>query len=475
METRDLLDLTLIFLGVFLGALTSRSSTRIRDVVFFLLAFGVVVAPFFGVNFLNCTWYQGTSNGLEFSLVDVLALGLLVSLLLPRRGPPTWFWPASLGFLLIFLVYCGVSVAASEPKLFGLLELSKMVRGLLVFLVAALFIRGRTELGILVVALGCATCLEGVLAFKQYYWDGSPLGPGGLDHPNSHAMYLCMVGPVFVAAATSDLHRYVRWFAGFCAVVAVNSILMTTTSAGLVVFALIIMGTVLTSLSREISAKQAVLVSAFCLVVGGALYLSWHGLQVRYTEIPPAGQLAGQQTQRPENPFRLAETIVKEQPLGVGLNNWSYWVSKTYGARLNLNYQDYDHVEAEAAAASPQLHAPPAKNLLALTAGELGWPGLLLFVLLWLRWLQMGACFLRDRYADCTERIGLGLFFAIGGAFLLSFTESAFWQTPIYFTFHILLGTLAGLYHLEPEPHREEDTVFLSARGVTQNPWQLAK
>ena len=38
--------------------------------------------------------------------------------------------------------------------------------------------------------------------------------------------------------------------------------------------------------------------------------------------------------------------------------------------------------------------AAPAHCLGALTAGELGFPGLFLFTLLWLRWFQMGASFL---------------------------------------------------------------------------------
>jgi hypothetical protein len=82
-----------------------------------------------------------------------------------------------------------------------------------------------------------------------------------------------------------------------------------------------------------------------------------------------------------------------------------------------------------------------------LTAGELGLPGLVIFTLVWLRWFQMGASFLWKRSPVATHQIGIGIFFATCGIFLQSLTEWTFRQTPIFFTFHILLGVLASLYY----------------------------
>jgi hypothetical protein len=43
--------------------------------------------------------------------------------------------------------------------------------------------------------------------------------------------------------------------------------------------------------------------------------------------------------------------------------------------------------------------------------------------------------------------MGVGIFFGFGGIFLQSLTEWVFRQSPIYYVFHILLGTLASLYY----------------------------
>ena len=79
--------------------------------------------------------------------------------------------PASDSCSFIFLYAC-FSVAISDPKLFGLFELSKMLRGMIVFLAAALFVRSERELRMLVVALACAVCWQGLLGLYQRYHDG---------------------------------------------------------------------------------------------------------------------------------------------------------------------------------------------------------------------------------------------------------------------------------------------------------------
>ena len=47
---------------------------------------------------------------------------------------------------------------------------------------------------------------------------------------------------------------------------------------------------------------------------------------------------------------------------------------------------------------------------------------------------------------DPMLRIGTGLFFALTALFLQSLTEWVFRHSPIYYTAHILLGVLVGLY-----------------------------
>jgi hypothetical protein len=89
-----------------------------------------------------------------------------------------------------------------------------------------------------------------------------------------------------------------------------------------------------------------------------------------------------------------------------------------------------------------------------ITAGELGWPGLALFGLLWMRWFQMGLTFFRRRSAEAIHRMGIGLFFALCGVFLQSLTEWVYRQTAVFLTFNVLLGALASLYYLRRQARK---------------------
>jgi O-antigen ligase len=158
--------------------------------------------------------------------------------------------------------------------------------------------------------------------------------------------------------------------------------------------------------------------------------------------------------------LRLSAAIARDHFFGVGLNNWSYRVSRTYGPRLGYRFDDYDNLVSvygthnDKAFANSYL-AAPAHNLAALTLGELGVPGLLIFGLLWLRWLTMGLPFLLLPRREPMRVMGVGILFSICGIFGQSLTEWIYRQTPILFTFYILLGALASLAHARRQARLE--------------------
>ena len=141
--------------------------------------------------------------------------------------------------------------------------------------------------------------------------------------------------------------------------------------------------------------------------------------------------------------------LANENLLGVGLNNWCWWVSNDYGPRFGIPYKPYESTSEPPDFTIPRgldaAQAPPAHNLAALTAGELAWPGLLIFTAVWARWFWMGASFLFKRSVDPLSRVGTGLFFALLAVILQSFTELEYRQTPILFSVHLLMGALVGI------------------------------
>jgi hypothetical protein len=462
MQVKDLIGLLLIPMAMSIGVLLTCSSKRARDAAFFLLTLGMVLNERLDINFLSREWYRGTTRGFEFSFVDILAISLVVSsILIPRAGEKRCYWPASLGLMLLYFCYCIFSVAISEPKIFGLFELSKMVRGMIAFLAAALFVRSERELRIFILALGCAVALQGLLAIKHRFLLGLERATGSLDHANSLSIYLCMTGPIFVAALNSNLPRYLRVLSVACIMLASVGIVLAVSRAGIPAFALVMFGATLFCMSWRISLQKILTAVAVVVGAGALLFLSWDSLKSRWDGSSLEKELAGNEFENRGQYFVLAKSILREHSLGVGLNNWSWWVSNRYGPKTGARYHNYATIPP-ALLEAPEIYdvaanfAPPAHNLGLITAGELGWPGLMLFVLLWMRWFQMGLGFLRKRSTEAIHRMGIGFFFAVCGVFLQSLTEWVYRQTAVFLTFNLVLGALASLYYLQRQTTKRQ-------------------
>ena len=449
MEAKDLIALALLLLAVPMGIAITTLSQRARDAAFFVMVTATVITDRLDVNFLSHYWYRGTTRGLEFSLVDLLAISVCVgSVLRPRPGEARFYWPASFGWMLVFFLYAIASVMFSDPKVYGVFELSKMVRGFFFFLAAAWYVRRQREVGILVLALCCAVCFEGVWGLKQRLIGGLERVPGTLEHENSLSMYVCLVAPIFVAAATSSLPKLLRVFSIVALGAAALCSVLTVSRAGIPIFVLVTLGAAVFCVSWRITARKLVVTALIALCIAGLAFKTWDSVKGRYAQASFQEEYLDDQVEGRGYYLRLAKVIAEDKFFGVGLNNWSFWVSKKYGVMVGRPYDDYDDLHSrtpDAQTVADFVWAAPAHNLAALTIGELGVPGLFLFGVLWLRWFQMGLVFLFKRTPAAMQRLGVGLFFSLWGIFLHSLTEWTFRQSHIFLTFNILVGALASL------------------------------
>jgi hypothetical protein len=454
METKHILALNLLVALTSAGLIATLFWQRARDAALFLMVFGAVfVRKFMDVSFAGEYWYRGTIRGIEVTALDIAAWCVLAATLLAPRYPgKRWYWPAGVGVMTLYFLYCSWSVATSEPQLFGLWELTRIFRGLVILLVAALFIRTPRELAIVVVAMGCAVWFMGLNAIEQRVWKGVLRPPATLDHENSFSMYLCTVAPVLLAATFSNWSPWLRLFAGSSCAIAALAEVMTLSRAGIPIFAFVMAGTAICCVSWRLTWRK-VQVALACLFITGAMVLAfWNQLNARYAQGMIKEEFIGEGGFETRGEYwRLASAIAEDMPYGVGLNNWSYHVSKTYAGRLGIRYNDYDDIRDDPAKAEMYEvanYSPPAHSLAVITWGELGMAGLIVFGLVWLRWFQMGASFLRGRLnPDPMHRMAIGFLFGTAGIFLQSVTEWTYRQTPILFTFHIMMGALASLYY----------------------------
>ncbi len=451
METKHII--ALIVLGAVSGIsiLATTISQRARDLAFLVMVCFSIFAEKFDVNFFGEYWYRGTARGIGVSLTDILAWSILAATALaPRHPRRRWFWPASTGLILAYFAYCSVSTLLAMQPRFAAWELANVPRSLLILLAGAAYLRTSRELGILVLGLSFTMAVEAVFALKQRYLGGMYRVPGTLDHANSLSMFVCTVAPVLLAAALAEFPRWLRWIAGLGCVAAAVSVMMTISRAGLPIFAFVMGGVVFFCSTWRITRRKLLIGFAVVGVAGSVLLNSWELIRARYGEASLAEEYLDESAEGRGVYFRWAGAILEDHPMGVGLNNWSYAVSKTYGPRLGFWYEDYDDIKGDPDKADlPSIrYAAPAHSLAALTAGELGIPGLILFGLVWLRWFQIGAGFLWRRLnADPMHRMGIGFLFAITGIFLQSVTEWVYRQSTLFLLFHLMIGGLASLHY----------------------------
>ena len=479
METKDIVGLILIPIATLGGIVVACCSQRLRDAAFFMLSSCTVITDRLDINFLSRQWYRGTTRGIEFSFIDILAISLLVSsILIPRNGTRRLYWPASLGFMLLYLFWQFCSVAISDPKLFGVFEITKSIRAILVFLAAAFYLRSDRELRILVFGVCCAVFLESLLSLKHRFYLHVDRVTGTLDHANSLSMFLCLTAPLVLATIHTRFPTWQRWFGYCCLGLAAIASLLTFSRAGIPTFALVVLGSTFFCMSWKLTPQKIGVTLVVLLGMGLVVGKEWNSLVSRFKEAGLGEELDETKFENRGQYIGLAKEILKDKPLGVGLNNWSYHVSKTYGAKIGSPYEDYDDIPEWVMKTSEIFdwaakYAPPAHNLGIITIGEMGIPGAIFFGLLWLRWFSMGAVFLKKMPRFPPSIIGTGLFFCVCGIFLQSLTEWVYRQTAILLTFHLLLGALASLYYARKtmrnaEPKTEAQVV--PRRHVREEP-----
>jgi len=453
---KDLIAAALLLVALFGGVIVTSCSKRIRDIFFVGMILLAPMTEDYDVNFLSRDFYRGTTRGIEVSLVDVIALSLLISsVLFPRRGHSRAFWPASFGLILLFFLYACFNVGIADPRIFGLFELSKMVRGMTIFLAVALFVQSERELKLFLLALGLIVSYEGFLALRQRYQYGIHRVPGTLDDSNSLSVFFVTTAPVFVAVINSRVPKALKMLSAAAIAFACVGVILTISRMGVAILAVTLLCVTFATISFYITARKIVIGLVVVLLAAGLTAKSWKTLKARFQESSLGEEYKDNGKLGRGYYIRVARAIAEDQLFGVGLNNWSYWVSQKYGPRLGYRFVPYRGTDKDPSIYIPpdsnvdEAQAAPAHSLGALTVGELGLPGLVLFTILWCRWFQMGATFLRKRRPEPLFRIGTGLFFALAALFLQSLTEWVFRHSPIYYTAHILLGVLASLYWLK--------------------------
>ena len=446
------------------GIILATTSYRIRDFVFMFLVCGtcqpgsLFTLPS-DLNLLSHEWYRGSTRGIEISYLDMLAIILIFSSIFSRqREGIRLFWPPSLGLLLLFFGWCTLGVIGfSNPKIFGLFELTKMFRAILLFVAVAYYLRGPHELRLFLWALVLTIGFETLVCLSDRYLFHYHRIRGTTGHPNALATYCVLIAPIFITTLfASDTPQLLRWASATAFLCSAVCMLLTISRTG---FAALMLVTVLAyfySNGINLSPRNIGITVLGMILLFAMVAKSYNSLASRFEGTDLEREYLSEEGDRGSY-FRIGIPAIKQGPVfGMGLNNWSYWVANRYGAMVGIPHIPYPGPnrppDPNPVTGKPEkAGAAPAHNLYLLTAGEVGIPGLLLYLALFIRWLTMNgsAIFLRRDDLIANTRVGIAI--ALLGVMIMCWTMWNFRQTGTFFLAHIIMAVGAVLFYFRPK------------------------
>lgn len=452
MEDKHFIFFTGVLVLVPLGIQIARSNPRALNLVFFALVFGTTQPEaLFGlptdINFLSREWYRGSTRGIEVSYLDLLALILFfASHSIRARERVPYIHPSSYGYLKAYFVWALLTILlVSEPKIFGVFELTKIFRGIFIFLAVSAFLRSPEQVRLFVYVLVAIVFYEAAVALQDRYVFGIHRIRATLPHPNSLSMYCLQIFPIVLSVwFAHDISPRLRKLCLISSLLLAGIIILTISRTGFASLVILSFATIWLNIRNRLTARNiGVLVMA---VVVGLLFVwkSWDSLSSRFNSYDFESEYISEEGGGRGKYFRKGLPAFENNPLvGIGLNNWSYWISNRYAAEAGYYSESYPSVDF--APFSNQQEAP-AHNLYLITVVELGFIGLLLLIALFARWLYISGVGLKKTDLNLLDRIRLGAFLSLCGVLMQSVTEWEFRQTSLFFLGHIIMSVAAVIY-----------------------------
>ncbi len=304
------------------------------------------------LNPISYETYRGDARGLEFTLVDFVALAMAVSLSGRAWKRP---WPV---FTVLYAMAALASVPAAPSVMFALFAVWKVLR--VNRLLATVAQAGQIDD---LAARICEGLAAGVIycaysALSQRYLHGMMQVKGPFSHQNGLAMACNMVFPVFFAMLLAG--RGGRLANAAIAAAAVATVL-TLSRGGIVLFGVAAVAVFFGSFARRVTGRKLAVVALGALAAGIVLVKSWKTLVERFTKAPEASAEARVMFED------AARRMLHDHPSGIGINQFSRVLDERYADVVGLPLVDRNGL---------------VHNVYWLTAAEMGYFGIIAFACL---------------------------------------------------------------------------------------------
>jgi hypothetical protein len=446
-----------IFLGLTLGFIPVAAwlGIRYRWVERALVAGALFSTCYLiDINFVSMELYRGDTKGFEFGVTD----WMIITLMIIMARAPRWkkkrpeLLPPNSTLMLAYLMLAVLTIFVAYVPVYAGFGVFKIMRAMAVYWVAYNYLRSEEDLRFFVMVLAAMVGLQFLLVMQDRL-SGIYRAKGSTPHSNTLAMYINMMNMIFLSFVLGDRQggrrRYVYWGAFGLGTL----IVLATFSRG--ALAMMIIGYGLVTLLSFYDRPRP-----FKFKMVGLLLLAALPLIIKVTpaiierfETAPKGAEASRHQAN-----EAAKAMAGEGFLGVGLNNYSHVINETGYARFIPLESDRGIVH----------------NIYYLHASEMGWIGMIVFLLMIGNFMLMAVRYLLRRRDDITSWMATGIFVGMITLLLQSWLEWAFRQTYITVEFFLMAGFLAALPRLERSMRRERRArkrqLAMRAQALQQQP-----
>lgn len=405
------------------------------------------------ITFAERQHYRISTRGFEIHLADLMILTLAIYLAVGRRGFRVhWLPPLSIPLLLFmgFGVISWLSVVGKtlpipeavklsrksmmlldygtfELGLYPLFELSKLLRGFLVFWVCANLFQDPQARKTLYQVLAMIVVFLAVNALISRYVFGDHRVSSAIGHTNDFNCFIGILG-VFVFPAVFQREKlYQSSGYAIAAMMGFVAIVLTVSRSSLAGYGLALLIGMSFGLIRFTTLRNILLTFTGLAVACLAMLKAADTLISRFFVTETYDESMGERLKY----IMEAKMMAQDFFFGTGLGNFSAWSWSRY---------------------STLAEAPPGTlvhNIWFLTVAEVGYIGLGIFALIWARFYQMIISMMVRRlyWRESTLFIGMiGVLTASLVLHLQNLYHFSFRQLSIFFITNVIFGFLSAIY-----------------------------
>lgn len=415
----------------------------------------LVIGTFFStsylidINFLSMEWYRGDTRGFEFGVTD----WMVISLIIVMAKSPRWrkqkldLFPPNAPLMLTYFGLALISLVVAYVPVYAGFGVFKLLRGFAVFWVAYNYLRSEEDVKFILMIFAAIVAMEFLIVLKQRF-SGIYRAPGTTPHSNTLAVYVNMFNMLFFSFMLGEKSKraLIYWA---CVGMGSLIVLATFSRGALVTMVLGYALVVILSYYDRIKAHKTRVIGILFLAALPVVVKVAPAIIDRFLNAPEA---SGESRDLAND---AAKAMADDHLFGVGINNYSYAINDTDYIRFIDNPVDRGIVH----------------NIYLLHACEMGWPGLIVFLLMIGNFFLIGLRMIGKRRDNTLSYFATGIVVAMFALWFQSLLEWLFRQTYVTVQFFMLAGFLAALPRVDRQMRRERSRE-LARHWLAMSWWQ---